>query len=75
MLDAFTLPGDERAASGFARTPVSGPSSASPGQFDLQTVAEGIEDEPTWDYLRALGVDFGQGYYLGRPAPIPAAEQ
>jgi PAS domain S-box-containing protein len=38
--------------------------------FNLQTVAEGVEDEPTWDLLRHEGVDFGQGFYLGRPAPI-----
>jgi EAL domain-containing protein (putative c-di-GMP-specific phosphodiesterase class I) len=38
--------------------------------FNLQTVAEGIEDEATWDYLRNEGVDFGQGYHLGRPAPM-----
>jgi PAS domain S-box-containing protein len=38
--------------------------------FNLQTVAEGIEDEATWAYLRNEGVDFGQGYHLGRPAPM-----
>jgi PAS domain S-box-containing protein len=38
--------------------------------FNLKTVAEGIEDEATWQYLRNEGVDFGQGYHLGRPAPM-----
>jgi PAS domain S-box-containing protein len=38
--------------------------------FDLQTVAEGVEDQETWDFLRQEGVDFGQGFHLGRPAPI-----
>ncbi len=38
--------------------------------FNLQTVAEGVEDGPTWDLLRQEGVDFGQGFHLGRPAPI-----
>jgi PAS domain S-box-containing protein len=38
--------------------------------FNLQTVAEGVEDQETWDFLRQEGVDFGQGFHLGRPAPI-----
>lgn len=38
--------------------------------FKLQTVAEGVEDQETWDFLRQEGVDFGQGFHLGRPAPI-----
>ena len=33
----------------------------------LSIVAEGIEDVATWDLLRELGCDIGQGYYLGRP--------
>ena len=36
----------------------------------LRTVAEGIEDERHLECVRAAGVDFGQGFYLGRPAPI-----
>jgi len=38
--------------------------------FDLQTVAEGVEDQPTWDFLRQEGADYGQGFHLGMPAPI-----
>jgi diguanylate cyclase (GGDEF)-like protein len=38
----------------------------------LRIVAEGIEDEPTWDRLRELGCDLAQGYLLSRPLP-PAA--
>ncbi len=30
-------------------------------------VAEGIEDLPTFDALRQMGCDVGQGYYIGRP--------
>ncbi len=37
--------------------------------FNVRTVAEGIEDDATLECLRAAGVDFGQGFYLGRPAP------
>jgi EAL domain-containing protein (putative c-di-GMP-specific phosphodiesterase class I) len=32
-----------------------------------RTVAEGVEDEATLAVLRALGVDYAQGYHLGRP--------
>lgn len=34
-------------------------------------VAEGIETGAELEALRSLGVDRGQGYYLGRPAPLP----
>ena len=37
--------------------------------FGLGTIAEGIEDEQTVTLLRAEGVDFGQGFHLGRPVP------
>lgn len=33
----------------------------------LSVVAEGVETEPQLERLSALGVDFGQGYLLGRP--------
>jgi PAS domain S-box-containing protein len=32
-------------------------------------IAEGIETRAEWDVLRNLGVDLGQGYYLGVPQP------
>ena len=38
--------------------------------LDLETVAEGIEDQETWDFLRLEGVDSGHGLYQGRPAPL-----
>jgi diguanylate cyclase (GGDEF)-like protein len=37
-------------------------------------IAEGIEDARTLDLLVELGVDFGQGYHLGRPAALTAIE-
>ena len=40
--------------------------------FGLRTIAEGIEDEDTLTLLRAEGVDFGQGFLLGRPTPASA---
>jgi diguanylate cyclase (GGDEF)-like protein/PAS domain S-box-containing protein len=36
----------------------------------MKTIAEGIEDEATLELLRSLGVDYGQGFVLHRPAPI-----
>jgi diguanylate cyclase (GGDEF)-like protein len=36
-------------------------------QLGLQTVAEGVEDQRTWDRLRELGIDIAQGYFLSRP--------
>jgi EAL domain-containing protein (putative c-di-GMP-specific phosphodiesterase class I) len=38
--------------------------------FDLATVGEGVEDAETFEILARLGVDFAQGYYLGRPGPL-----
>jgi diguanylate cyclase len=35
----------------------------------LRVVAEGIEDQATWDVLRELGCDIAQGYHLSRPRP------
>lgn len=34
-----------------------------------KVTAEGIENENELECLRALGIDYGQGYYLGRPVP------
>jgi diguanylate cyclase (GGDEF)-like protein/PAS domain S-box-containing protein len=34
-----------------------------------KTVAEGVEDEETLATVRELGVDYAQGFYLGRPEP------
>ncbi len=38
--------------------------------FDLTTVAEGVEDQPTLELLTQLGVDRAQGYHIGRPGPL-----
>lgn len=39
-------------------------------EFGLKTVAEFVEDEMTAKMLAEMGVDYAQGYYLGRPAPL-----
>ena len=33
----------------------------------LKAVAEGVEDEATWDRLREMGCDSAQGYYMSKP--------
>lgn len=33
----------------------------------LKTIAEFVEDDEVCDYVKALGVDEGQGYFLGKP--------
>jgi PAS domain S-box-containing protein len=38
--------------------------------FGLKTIAEGVEDAETFELLRKLGVDYAQGFYIGRPAPL-----
>ena len=35
-----------------------------------KTIAEFVEDEETLQLLEVLGVDFAQGYHIGRPAPL-----
>ena len=36
-------------------------------QFELETVAEFVEDETVAEALRKIGVDYGQGYAFGKP--------
>ncbi|MDT8384406.1 MAG: EAL domain-containing protein [Gammaproteobacteria bacterium] len=33
----------------------------------LKTVAEGVADQKTWDFLRSLNCDIAQGYFISRP--------
>lgn len=40
-------------------------------ELGSEVVAEGIETEDELRTLRALGVPYGQGFYLGRPGPLP----
>jgi len=39
-------------------------------EIGAHVVAEGIETAAEQDVLRLLGVEYGQGYHLGRPAPL-----
>jgi len=38
--------------------------------FSLKTVGEGVEDQETLELLRELGVDYAQGFHIGRPSPL-----
>ena len=38
--------------------------------MNKKTIAEFVGDDETTTLLRELGVDYGQGYHLGRPAPM-----
>ncbi len=39
-----------------------------------RTIAEFVEDAETLELLRGMGVDFAQGFYVAKPAPLPLAE-
>ena len=36
-----------------------------------RTIAEFVEDAETLELLRGMGVDFAQGFYVAKPAPLP----
>ncbi len=40
----------------------------------IQVVAEGVEDQDTWNLLGTLGCDIVQGYYLSRPISAQGLE-
>jgi diguanylate cyclase len=35
----------------------------------LKVVAEGVENQRVWDMLKAMGCDYGQGYFMTKPIP------
>ncbi|HMC06260.1 MAG TPA: EAL domain-containing protein [Solirubrobacterales bacterium] len=39
-------------------------------ELGLLTVAEGVEDRAALELVRSYGVDFAQGFLIGRPAPL-----
>jgi PAS domain S-box-containing protein len=41
--------------------------------YGIHTIAEFVQDEPTLRLLRELGVDYVQGYLIGRPSPVRQA--
>jgi len=38
-------------------------------QLGMVSVAEGVEDEEDWHFLRATDCDLAQGYFIARPMP------
>ncbi len=40
-----------------------------------QVIAEGVEDQATFDEVAALGFDGAQGFYISRPLPLAALGQ
>jgi diguanylate cyclase (GGDEF)-like protein len=38
----------------------------------MKTIAEYVKDGPALSLLGELGIDFAQGYYIGRPEPAPS---
>ena len=43
-------------------------------QLGLRSVAEGVEDRHDWDFLRSLGCELAQGYFIARPMPADQLE-
>ena len=36
-------------------------------ELGMKTVAEGVEARADWDFLRAMGCDIAQGYFIAKP--------
>jgi EAL domain-containing protein (putative c-di-GMP-specific phosphodiesterase class I) len=41
--------------------------------LDFKTIAEQVEDSSSLEAARKMGIDFVQGYIIGRPQPMQAA--
>lgn len=37
--------------------------------LDMMTIGEYVEDEEVLEAIVSAGIDFAQGYYIGRPSP------
>jgi EAL domain-containing protein (putative c-di-GMP-specific phosphodiesterase class I) len=44
-------------------------------ELKINTIAEMVESKATLEALRSCNVDLVQGYYLGRPGPLPAEKR
>ena len=38
-------------------------------ELGITTVAEFVEDEAVYERIKDLGIDYAQGYHIGRPSP------
>ncbi|MFA6055356.1 MAG: EAL domain-containing protein, partial [Thermodesulfovibrionales bacterium] len=43
--------------------------------LNLKTIAEGVETEEQWNFLRLLRCDIAQGFYLSKPLPAEEVEK
>lgn len=43
--------------------------------LNLKTIAEGVETEEQWNFLRLLKCDMGQGFSLSKPLPPEYVEK
>jgi EAL domain-containing protein (putative c-di-GMP-specific phosphodiesterase class I) len=41
--------------------------------LNFQVIAEQVEDAGSFEAVKRMGVDFVQGYHLGRPQPLARA--
>jgi diguanylate cyclase (GGDEF)-like protein len=39
-------------------------------ELGVKTIAEFVSSEAIFDKVKSLGIDYAQGYYIGKPAPI-----
>ncbi len=39
-------------------------------ELGVKTIAEFVSNEAIFDKVKSLGIDYAQGYYIGKPAPI-----
>ena len=37
-------------------------------QLNIRTIAEYIENEEIFDYVKSMGINYSQGYYIGKPS-------
>ena len=45
------------------------------GQLGYETIAEGVEEEEQYDFMKEIGCSIIQGYYLGKPMPEEETDQ
>lgn len=39
-------------------------------KMGIETIAEGVETREVYDYLKSIGCNMVQGYYISKPLPI-----
>ena len=43
-------------------------------ELGVKTIAEFVSNEAIFDKVKMLGIDYAQGYYIGKPAPLSLAK-